>query len=95
LAKVRLSVPAVEDLDRMIVTHSLPADTRLRVQRTLRVLEQFPLLGRQLEGRWRPLRSILGPWRWMLIIYSYEELDDVVLVVAFQDGRSSAAATAS
>jgi hypothetical protein len=31
----------------------------------------------------------------MLIIYSYEELDDVVLVVAFQDGRSSAAATAS
>jgi len=95
LAKVRLSVPAVEDLDRMIVTHSLPADTRLRVQRTLRVLEQFPLLGRQLEGRWRPLRFILGPWRWMLIIYSYEEPDDVVLVVAFQDGRSSAAATAS
>jgi hypothetical protein len=37
---------------------------------------------------------ILGPWRWMLIIYSYEELDDVVLIVAFQDARSSAAATA-
>jgi hypothetical protein len=31
----------------------------------------------------------------MLIIYSYEEPDDVVLVVAFQDGRWSAAATAS
>ncbi len=42
-----------------------------------------------------PLRFILGPWRWMLILYSYEEPDDVVLVVAFQDGRSSAAATAS
>ena len=41
------------------------------------------------------MRFILGPWRWMLIIYSYEEPDDVVLVVAFQDGRSSAAATAS
>jgi plasmid stabilization system protein ParE len=95
LAKVRLSVPAVEDLDRMIVTHSLPGDTRLRVQRSLRVLEQFPRIGRPLEGRWAPMRVILGPWRWMLIIYSYEKPDDVVLIAAFQDARSSAAATAS
>ncbi len=95
MAKVRLSVPAVEDLDRMIVTHSLPSDTRLRVGRSLRVLEQFPRIGRQLEGRWEPMRFILGPWRWMLIIYSYEEPDDLVLVVTFQDARSSSAATAS
>jgi plasmid stabilization system protein ParE len=95
LAKVRLSVPAVEDLDRMIVTHSLPSDTKLRVRRSLRVLEQFPRIGRALEGRWEPMRFILGPWRWMLVIYSYEEPDDVVLIVAFQDARSSAAATAS
>ena len=95
MAKVRLSVPAVEDLDRMIVTHSLPGDTRLRVRRSLRVLEQFPRIGRPLEGRWEPMRFILGPWRWMLIIYSYEEPDDVVLIVAFQDARSSAATTAS
>ena len=93
MAKVRLSVPAVDDLDRMIVTHSLPVDTRLRVQRSLRILEQFPRIGRQLEGRWAPMRIILGPWRWMLIIYSYEERGDVVLIVAFQDARSSAAAT--
>ena len=46
MAKVRLSVPAVDDLDRMIVSHSLPVDTRLRVQRSLRVLEQFPRIGR-------------------------------------------------
>jgi plasmid stabilization system protein ParE len=95
LAEVRLSTAAVQDLDRMILTHSLPPDTRDRVRRSLRVLEQFPLIGRQLGGRWKPLRFILGPWRWMLILYSYEEPDDVVLVVAFQDGRSSAAATAS
>ena len=94
MAKVRLSVPAVDNLDRMIVTHSLPADTRLRVQRSLRVLEQFPRIGLQLEGRWAPMRVVLGPWRWMLIIYSYEEPGDVVLVVALQDARSSAAATA-
>ena len=89
MAKVRLSVPAVDDLDRMTVTHSLPADTRLRVQRSLRILEQFPRIGRQLEGRWAPMRVVLGPWRWMLIIYSYEEPDDIVLIVAVQDARSS------
>lgn len=94
MAQVRLSVDAVKDLDRMILTHSLPADTRDRVRRSLRVLEQFPRIGRQLEDRWKPLRFILGPWRWMLILYSYEEPDDLVLVVAFQDARSSAAATA-
>jgi plasmid stabilization system protein ParE len=89
VAKVRLSVPAVDDLDRMIVTHSLPADTRLRVQRSLRVLEQFPRIGRQLEGRWASMRVILGPWRWMLIIYNYEEPGDVVLIAAFQDAKAS------
>ncbi len=78
----------------MILTHSLPPDTRERVRSSLRCLEQFPRIGPQLEGRWAPLRFILGPWRWMLIIYSYEELDDLVLVVGFQDARSSAAATA-
>ena len=86
---------AVKDLDRMIITHSLSPDTRERVKRSLRPLDEFPRIGRQLEGGWKPLRFILGPWRWMLILYSYEEPDDLVLVVAFQDARSSAAATAS
>jgi plasmid stabilization system protein ParE len=95
LSEVRLSVDAAEDLERMIITHSLPPDTRERVRRSLRTLEQFPRIGRQLEGRWKPLRFILGPWRWMLILYSYEEPDDLVLVVAFHDARSSAAATLS
>lgn len=93
MPEVRLSVDAVGDLGRMIITHSLPRDTKERVRRSLRPLEQFPRIGRQLEGRWKPLRFILGPWRWMLILYSYEEPDDVVLVVAFHDARSSAAAT--
>jgi hypothetical protein len=61
LAEVRLSTAAVRDLDRMILTHSLPPGIRERVRRSLRVLEQFPLIGRQLGGRWRPLRFILGP----------------------------------
>ncbi|HEX4063857.1 MAG TPA: type II toxin-antitoxin system RelE/ParE family toxin [Streptosporangiaceae bacterium] len=95
MAEIRLSTVAVKELDRMIITHSLPLDTKDRVRRTLVILADFPRIGRQFEGEWRPLRFILGPWRWMLILYSYEEADDVVLVVAFQDGRSSTAATSS
>jgi hypothetical protein len=93
VALVSLSVVAVEDLDRMILTHSLPADTRARVRRSLSVLERFPRLGRRLEGRWEPFRLILGPWRWMLIVYVYDEQQDRVLIATIQDARSSTAVT--
>lgn len=77
----------------MILTHSLPADTMARVKRSLGVLERFPRLGRELSGRWRPFRSILGPWRWLLIVYVYDEQEDVVLIATIKDARSSSAAT--
>lgn len=38
-------------------------------------------------------RFVLGPWRWMLIVYAYDEVEDTVAVVTIQDGRSSTAAT--
>jgi hypothetical protein len=95
VAAVRLSKAAVEDLDRMIVTHSLPVDTRARVQRSLRALERFPRIGGELEGRWSPFRLLLGPWRWMLVVYIYDEREDVVSIVSIQDARSSAAATSA
>lgn len=93
MARVELSLAAVENLDRMIVTHSLPVDTRARVKRSLGILEQFPLVGRQLEGRWQPLRLLIGPWRWLLLVYLYDEHDDLIVVVTTQDARSSSAAT--
>jgi plasmid stabilization system protein ParE len=93
VAQVRLSVVAVEDLDRMILTYSLPADTRERLRRSLRALERFPRLGRELEGSWKPLRFVLGPWRWMLIVYSFDEAEGAVVVATIQDARSSSAAT--
>jgi hypothetical protein len=93
MAEVRLSVVAVDDLDRMILTHSLPADTRARVARSLRALERFPRIGRELEGSWRPFRFVLGPWRWMLVLYVYDEHDDTVLIATIQDARASSAAT--
>jgi hypothetical protein len=93
MAKVELAAVAVEDLDRLIVTLTLPADTRERVRTSLAVLRQFPRLGPKLEGRWSGLRFILGPWRWMLIVYQFDEPGDHVTVVTIQDARSSRAAT--
>jgi len=93
LAQVGLSAIAVEDLDRMIITHSLPADTKARAKRSLGVLERFPRIGRLLDGRWHPMRFILGPWRWMLVIYDYDEASDLVTILTIQDARSSTAAT--
>jgi hypothetical protein len=87
-----LSAVAVEDLDRLILTHSLPADTRRRVARSLRPLERFPRMGHALEGRWSRFRVVLGPWRWLLVVYAYEEEYDEVLIVTMQDARSSSAA---
>jgi plasmid stabilization system protein ParE len=95
VARVELSAIAVEDLDRLILTHSLPIDTRPRLRRSLRVLEEFPLIGRELAGRWQDMRFVLGPWRWLLVVYRYEESEDRVLVLTLQDARSSAAATST
>lgn len=91
MARVELSEIAVEDLERLMRTHSLPADTKERLARSLRHLERFPLLGPELEGRWTGLRFVLGPWRWMLVVYAYLEADDRVVILTIQDGRSSAA----
>ncbi len=88
-----MSLVAVEDLDRMIVTHSLPPDTLARVQRSLRIVEQFPSVGRQLEAAWKPLRFILGPWRWLTLVYVHDEQPDAVRVLTIQDARSSTSVT--
>ena len=93
MARVELAAAAVEDLERLIRTHSLPTDTRSRVARSLRPLELFPRLGPALSGRWTGLRFLLGPWRWMLLVYTVIESEDRVVVVAIQDARSSTAAS--
>ncbi len=94
MASVELSAVALEHLDRLIVTHSLPASTRQRIKGSLRQLERFPLLGRELSGRWEGLRLLLGPWPWLLMAYVFVEPEERVVVVTIQDARSSIAATA-
>ena len=93
MARVEFSKAAVQDLDRLILSHSLPADTRTRVKKSLRHLETFPLLGPELHGRWAGLRFILGPWRWMILVYVHLPDEERVVIVTIQDGRSSAFAT--
>jgi hypothetical protein len=95
VTSVELAATALEDLDALISTHSLPTDTRLRVAKSLRGLQRFPLMGAPLDGRWAGLRFVLGPWRWLLLVYVFIESGDRVVVVTIQDGRSSAAATAA
>lgn len=92
MAQVELAKSAVEDLHWLIRTQSLPEDTRARVRRGLMQLEQFPRIGPELHGRWAGLRFILGPWRWMLVVYQYDESNDRCVVVTIQDARSSSAA---
>jgi hypothetical protein len=93
--RVELAAVAVEDLETIIRTHSLPADTPARVARPLRGLETFPLLGPALSGRWEEFRFVLGPWRWLLLVYVFLESEDRVVVVTILDARSAIAATAS
>lgn len=95
MARVELALAAVEDLDALIRTHSLPADTRARVARSLRGLQRHPLMGPALSGRWEGFRFVLGPWRWMLLVYVFMEDEDRVVVVTVQDARSSTAVTAA
>ena len=92
MATVELARAAVEDLDALIRTHSLPPDTRARVTRSLRPLERFPLMGPALSGRWHGFRFLLGPWRWLVCVYVYVEAEDRVVVVTIQDARFAAAA---
>jgi hypothetical protein len=95
MASVELARAAVDDLDSLIRTHSLPPDTRARVARSLRPLERFPRMGMALQGRWEGYRVLLGPWRWLLFVYVYIEAEERVVVVTIQDARSATAVTST
>ena len=88
MARVELSEAAAEDLVRIVASHSLPPDSKERVKRSLRPLERFPSMGAELGGRWAGLRFLLGPWRWMILVYVFLEDEDRVVVLTIQDGRS-------
>ena len=51
------------------------------------------MLGAPLHGRWSNYRFMLGPWRWMIVVYVYLDSTDRVAIVTIQDARSSRSAT--
>jgi mRNA-degrading endonuclease RelE of RelBE toxin-antitoxin system len=93
MAAVVIADRARSDLAALIQTRQLPGDTRDRVRRRIQALEAFPLLGKQLSGRWAPFRLIVGPWPWLLLVYQYDAATDTVTVVAIHDARAARSAT--
>ena len=94
MPRIVVSPAAAESLARLVVTHSLPADTAQRFRRSISPLRDFPRLGRALEGAgYDGLRFILGPWRWLVVVYEHVADADEVHVLAIEDARSSTAAT--
>ena len=93
MAQVVVASTALAQLESLVRTHSLPADTKERFRRSLRALQEFPELGPALQGRWGGYRFVLGPWRWMLVVYRYDAAHDRVAIVTVQDARSSSSPT--
>jgi hypothetical protein len=89
VARVEIARDAVADLERLMLTHSLPADTRERVRRSLAPLERFPRLGAIVHEDRPDERFLLGPWQWFVVVYEYRETDDRVIVLSFEDGRAA------
>lgn len=89
MAELGIAPSAREDLDHLLATRPVPDDALAIVRRSLRQLEEFPLSARAVgSGRWKGQRVKVGPWRWLLTIYWYDEDRDFVLVEAFRDSRT-------
>lgn len=86
---IEVTRQARKELRTLIEARQLPVDTRARVSRSLRTLEEFPRAGKQLSGLWRDCRAVVGPWGWLIVVYMYIEAEDRVVVIAFHDARTS------
>lgn len=93
MPRVELARGAIESLERLIVTHSLPADTRERLRRSIAPLARFPRLGAIVREEHADERFLIGPWQWMIVVYEYREAENRVVVLAIKDGRSAASAS--
>lgn len=90
MTRLEWSEHALANLDRLVLTHSLPPDTRERIEASARPLERFPRIGpevRALDDA--SLRFLIGPWPWLLIVYLYLESDERVVIVSVEDGRAA------
>lgn len=95
MSSVIVTPTAQRNLKTLIRTHSLPESTSARFRHSLEPLRKFPLIGAPLPGRALELRFILGPWRWMLVVYRYYADADQVRVLSVHDARSARSPTSS
>jgi plasmid stabilization system protein ParE len=89
MASVVITPTARRNLEDLIETLSLPSTTLDRVKTSLEPLSRFPRIGAPLDGRWSAFRFVLGPWRWMIVVYRYDEARDEVAIVTIRDARSA------
>jgi hypothetical protein len=91
MARIEWSESAVSALDQLVLSHSLPPETRDRVRGSLRPLERFPRLGPEIAvlADGLELRFLIGPWPWLVLVYVYDEVEERVVVVSPEDGRSA------
>jgi plasmid stabilization system protein ParE len=94
LARVVVTARAAQDIRDLIDSHRLPSDAPDRIRRSLRPLEAFPDLGGPLSGRFARQRFLLGPWRWMIVVYEVDRDADAVVILRVVDGRTSTSPTA-
>jgi plasmid stabilization system protein ParE len=91
MTRLEWSERALADLDRLVVTHHLPAHTRERIESSARPLRRFPRFGPEIrtlpDGA--ELRFLIGPWPWLVIVYLYLASDDRAAAVAIEDGRAA------
>lgn len=85
---------AARDLRELIHSQALPESTIERVKRVLSPLAEFPELGAMLGGELAPRRFVLGPWRWMIVVYRFYPDRDLFAVLAIIDGRTSTSSAA-
>lgn len=95
MARIVVTDQAARDLEDLVRTHRLPADTARRVARSLEPLADFPKLGAMLKGALAPRRFLLGPWRWMIVVYRFDADRDLVAILAIVDGRTSTSPVAN
>lgn len=93
--EVVVTETAAAHLLTLIKVLSLPTDTSERVRASLARLSEFSTVGVLLPEPYaaHELRFILGPWRWMLIVYQVIEANNQVIVVAIEDARMSTSVT--
>ena len=93
MVRVVVTHAAARDLRDLTRTHQLPESTMERVKRSVRPLAEFPELGSELGGTFAPRRFLLGPWRWMILIYRFYPENDIVAILAIVDARTSTSPT--